>query len=170
MDAREVADRLARNVEHLLGLLAGVSEEQARWRPAPGRWSLLELVNHLADEERHDFRARLASTLADPATPWPGIDPEGWVSERDYASRGWAASLADLAAERAASVTWLAGLEAPDWSATHAHPHLGALRAGDLLTSWEVHDYLHLRQVARLLHDWCLRGAAPYDGAYAGGW
>jgi len=170
MDAREIADRLARNGAQLLGLLTTVTDEQARWRPAPERWSLLELVNHLADEERLDFRARLASTLADPSAPWPGIDPEGWVRERDYASRDWRASLDDLRAERAASVAWLAGLEAPDWSATFVHPHLGRLRAGDLLTSWEVHDYLHLRQVARLLHDWCLAGAAPYSGDYAGGW
>lgn len=170
MDAAVVADRLARNAEHLLGLLEAVDEAQAAWRPGPGRWSLLELVNHLADEERLDFRARLASTLEDPTAPWPPIDPEGWVTSKDYAARDWRASLEDFRRERADSVAWLRGLSAPDWSRAHEHPTIGTLRAGDLLTSWEVHDYLHLRQAVGLLHDWAVDRAAPYEGAYAGGW
>lgn len=39
---------LAKTRQGLLDAVAGVTEEQARWRPAAGRWSILEYVEHLA--------------------------------------------------------------------------------------------------------------------------
>ena len=40
-------------------VLAGVDAEQARWKPDADSWSILEVVCHLVDEEREDFRTRL---------------------------------------------------------------------------------------------------------------
>ena len=40
-------------------LVAPLSLGDARWRPEEGGWSVLEIVNHLADEETQDFRQRL---------------------------------------------------------------------------------------------------------------
>jgi hypothetical protein len=36
-------------------MLRGVTEAQARWKPAPEEWSILEVINYLCDEEREDF-------------------------------------------------------------------------------------------------------------------
>ena len=58
--------RLAANVRVFEGLAGGVGAEQARWKPAPERWSILEVLNHLYDEEREDFRQRLDFTLHRP--------------------------------------------------------------------------------------------------------
>ncbi|MFW5713516.1 MAG: DinB family protein, partial [Brevefilum sp.] len=43
----------------ILSLCAPVSEEQARWKPDPENWSILEVLNHLLIEERLDFRSHL---------------------------------------------------------------------------------------------------------------
>ena len=64
------------------GLVSGLSLEQARWKPSLDKWSILEVVNHLYDEEREDFRQRLSLVLADPMQPWPPIDPRTWVTSR----------------------------------------------------------------------------------------
>lgn len=69
--------RLSANVATFEHLLAGVSPDQARWKPDPLQWSILEVVNHLADEEVEDFRQRLELTLRDPKAEWPPIDPQG---------------------------------------------------------------------------------------------
>ena len=53
---------------------SGVS--QAMWKPAEDEWSILEVVNHLAEEETDDFRVRLGQLLEDPRKAWPPIDPE----------------------------------------------------------------------------------------------
>jgi hypothetical protein len=170
MELSECIGRLSAAATTLRHMLVGVDAEQAAWKPRPDAWSLLEVVNHLADEERDDFRRRLALTLEDPTRDWPPIDTEGWVTSRDYASRDWHGSLEDFASERQRSVDWLAGLGSVDWSICHEHPKLGPMRAGDLMASWIVHDLLHTRQALRLQYDWAVQLGAPYHVAYAGGW
>ncbi len=101
--------QLAAHAEAIAALVRPVDGEGARWKPSPEAWTILEVVCHLADEERDDFRTRVALTLQDPTLPWPPIDPGGWVTARDYASRDLGAALADFLAERERSLAWLGG-------------------------------------------------------------
>ena len=71
----------------LASAIAGLSDNEARWKPPSGAWSILEIVCHLADEEAEDFRQRVFSTLDDPDKPWPGIDPEAAATDRTYNER-----------------------------------------------------------------------------------
>jgi uncharacterized damage-inducible protein DinB len=168
MDANALMRRLERFPGALAALLAGLPEEDWRWRPAEGGWSILEVVNHLADEEVEDFRARTRSTLEDPERDWTPIDPAGAVVTRRHQEKDPAESLRRYAAERANSLAWLRGLAAPRWENERRHPVAGALRAGDLLAAWAAHDALHLAQVARRLHALAARDGAPYSVGYAG--
>ena len=146
-----------------------LSPRPLRWRPQPGKWSALEILVHLLDEEREDFRPRLLSTLEDPTAPWPSIDPEAWVTERDYQSRDREEVLRAFREERARSVQVLAGLRAAPWDHAYAHP-TGEIRAGDLLRSWLSHDALHLRQLAQRSYQRIGATCAPYLADYAGPW
>src|SRR5690606_10869240 len=130
---------------------------------------ILEVICHLADEEADDFRARTRLTLEDPAREWPKIDPEGWARDRNYNERDLSAELDRFAAARAESLAWLRSLHEPDWQSTHEHPR-GNLTAGDLMASWAAHDALHLRQIARRLHELAARDAPGRDIGYAGPW
>lgn len=169
MDLNYFIDRLSQNREVFDSLLREVSPEQAAWKPAPEKWSMLEVVNHLYDEEREDFRQRLELTLADPAQPWPPIDPQGWVVARKYGARELGASLDSFLIERENSVAWLRELSAPAWE--NRHEVTGGVRtAGDLLVSWLAHDFLHLRQLVRLHWQYVAVKAAPHLTAYAGPW
>jgi hypothetical protein len=160
---------MAGNAARIRALVQEVSDEQARWKPDPASWSILEVVNHLWDEERHDFRVRLDITLHRPDQPWPPIDPGGWVTARAYNQRSLGPSLEGFLAERQASLAWLRGLEAPDWEASYQAPW-GPIRAGDLMAAWVAHDLLHTRQLVEL--HWAHTTAAldPYDVRYAGTW
>lgn len=169
MNPKAAAERLAANAQIFRHLLATVPAEQAVWKPAPEKWSLLEVINHLADEERLDFRQRLDLVLHHPGEPWPGIDPESWVHERQYNLRDLEESLEDFLAERRRSVEWLGNLVSVDLDAEYEHPR-GNLSAGDLLGSWLAHDLLHIRQMTRLHYDYLSQEAAPYAVGYAGTW
>jgi hypothetical protein len=147
-----------------------MTEGQVRWKPTPDEWSIVEVINHLYDEEREDFRLRLDLTLHQPGQPWTGIDPEGWAVERKYNERELEASLKRFLEERQRSVAWLAGLSSPDWEAGHDHPQAGELSAGDLLASWLAHDFLHLRQLAQLHWQYIGLLAEPHTTRYAGAW
>jgi hypothetical protein len=150
-------------------LARGAGPDQARWKPAPESWSLLEVVNHLLDEEREDFRAHLANLLQQPPQPWTLITPQLWVEQRGYNQRDYEESLAGFLSERAASLVWLTTLTAPDWQASYAMPW-GPLTAGDLLASWAAHDLLHLRQLTELRYAWMEQAARPHSLQYAGDW
>ena len=162
-------DRFSRNREVFAALVKGLSLEQARWKPSPDKWSILEVVNHLYDEEREDFRQRVKLVLADPMQPWPPIDPRGWVTSRGYNDREVDISLNNFLSEREKSLSWLRSLSEPNWKNSNTGPN-GTLTAGDLLASWLAHDFLHIRQLARLHWQYIGAIADPYQTAYGGPW
>ena len=170
MNPGSAIDRLEGFAATVAGAVGHLSDADARWRPESGGWTLLEIVNHLADEEVLDFRQRLRLTLEAPEADWPPIDPEGDIERLGYNERGLAESLERFARARAETVTWLRGLEAVDWSTKHEHPSFGSMRAGDLLASLSAHDALHLRQIAARLFDLSRRDFPDFDTRYAGSW
>lgn len=161
--------RFHANTHVVAALCADADEEQARWRPAPEAWSLLEVIGHLLDEEREDFRKRLDLTLHAPHSEWPPIEPGAWVTARAYNARSLPDVLNAWLGEREASLAWLRGLYQPDWSITHTSL-FGTMSAGDLLTAWLAHDHLHIRQLNELRYAWHAAHCAPYSPAYAGDW
>lgn len=169
MNLEYFIDRLSKNCVIFEGLVRNVTPEQATWKPAPDTWSILEVINHLYDEEREDFRARLNLTLFDPQKDWPPIDPPGWVTARGYDQRELETSLNNFLVERQTSLSWLRELEAPNWENRHLLPN-GSRSAGDLLASWLAHDFLHIRQLARLHWKHIGSIAAPHQTEYAGPW
>ena len=161
---------LSRSVEVIVKMTENVTEEQARWKPAPDRWSLLEVINHLYDEEKEDFRVRLGLIFQNPETPWPPIDPMNWVEARKYNERNIRKSIGDFELERKRSLEWLKGLASPEWDTEFGGPGGGPtpMRAGDLLAAWTAHDCLHTRQMTGLFYDYLSVVFDPYSTAYAG--
>lgn len=162
--------QLAAQADSIRQLCAGVSERQARWRPAAERWSLLEVINHLADLERDDFRTRLDYLLHRPREPWPPIDPGAWVQERSYNQRDLAESLERFSAARRESLVWLRALGSPDLTRSEPAPWGGQFHAGDMLAAWVAHDLLHMRQLIELHYAWTQAQLQPYSVGYAGDW
>jgi hypothetical protein len=168
MDFEALRRTLAAQGDLVRGLVAGLSEEETQWKPAPDRWSVLEVVCHLLDEERHDFRVRLDILLHKPGQPWPEIRPMEWVTERQYNTRRLAASLDEFLEERRASLQWLDMLDSPDWESGEEAPWGGVFHAGVMFAAWVFHGELHMQQLVRLRQDIVRARAAPYDVAYAG--
>jgi hypothetical protein len=159
---------LRANADRIAALVGNVTSDQSRWRPSADVWSIREVVAHLHDEERQDFRVFLPGLLAlerplPPDLAEPSDRPTGNDRELE-------ASLTGFLDERARSIAWLETLGEPDWDATGELPWGATIRAGDMLASWAVHDVLHIRQLVELLHAHVVREAAPFDPAHAGEW
>ncbi|MEW5957565.1 MAG: DinB family protein [Chloroflexota bacterium] len=169
MEFNLLIQELAYGAEGVSRLAAGITLAEARFKPQPESWSILEVICHLYDEEREDFRQRLDIMLHRPAEKWPPIDPMGWVTARKYNERDLAEMVANLGAERQNSLAWLKGLSNPNWEAAYTAP-FGVMKAGDMLGSWVAHDQLHLRQLVELRRARVLRLVAPYEVRYAGEW
>jgi hypothetical protein len=160
--------RMANNAEVIRALVQTVADEQARWRPDPTSWSILEVINHLYDEEIEDFRTHLDVILRQ-SQPWPSIDPQGWVTARRYNERDLDESLHNFLRERKKSLTWLKGLPSPDWHTVYSAP-FGEITAGDMLASWVAHDLLHTRQLVELHWAYMTMQIRPHKVNYAGPW
>jgi hypothetical protein len=168
LDFQHCILRLTRTGQAIVALAEDVPVEQARWKPSPDKWSVLEIVNHLVDEERADFRMRLEFLLHHPEREWPKIDPEGWARDHDYNSRDLSESLTNFKQERKASIDWLEELSDPQWENVYNHPSAGPLTAGSLMLSWLAHDLLHTRQICRVQWQYLTQHATPHTTAYAG--
>lgn len=155
--------------DRLRALTTGLSLEQARYKPAPDTWSVLEVLNHLVDEEIHDFRSHLDFILDPEGKEWEAIDPQGWVTARKYNQRDLQETLDNFQRERAASIAWLASLGEVDWDITYTYEQY-SMRAGDMFACWVAHDGLHLRQLAELHRAILEQAVADYDVSYAGEW
>jgi hypothetical protein len=169
MDKDDFINQMSNHAETIRSLALGITAEQSCWKPDPGSWSILEVINHLYDEERLDFRVRLDIILHHPEQPWPPIDPQGWVTERSYNQRDLAQSLDNFLEQRQNSLAWLKGLANPDWQAS-VRVSFGQFSAGDIFAAWVAHDLLHLRQLVELHWSWLRQVAEPFKVDYAGEW
>ena len=169
MDYSFLLTQLRRGPQRVRALAAGLSPRQARFKPDPDSWSILEVVNHLVDEEIHDFRSHLDFILSPRGKEWEPIDPGAWVTERKYNERDLEESLENFARERAKSLAWLDSLGEVDWDTVYTSEY-GSMRAGDMLAAWAAHDGLHLRQLVELLRVVTEQAAGNYDVSYAGEW
>jgi len=169
MKVDHFAGQMGHNAKSIAQLVQGISDEQARWKPNQKTWSILEVVNHLHDEEREDFRIRVDIMLNRPDEPLPKFDPEAWPAERRYNERDLEESLGNFLREREESIRWLHSLKSPDWDAIYESSRL-KMSAGDMFAAWVAHDLLHLRQLVRLKWLFATHELEPYMIDYAGLW
>jgi hypothetical protein len=167
MEAAYFKRQLAINRDRIAALARGISEEQARWKPDPESWSILEVVNHLADEEELDFPVRLKMILEKSEKSWPPIDPESWVIDNQYNEQDLYESLTRYMTLRNENLGWLDSVENPDWDTVYEAP-FGEIKAGDMFVSWVIHDLKHLRQLVDLQSLYLEDRAKPFRLDYAG--
>ncbi len=153
----------------IMALLAGISEEEARIKPAADSWSVLEVICHLYDEEREDFREHLDFILHRQDQSWHPIDTLRWVTERKYNEQNLREMKEKFFGERSKSLDWLKGLEGVNWDISYTTPYR-TMTAGDMFASWVAHDNLHLRQLVELRRAHIERISQPYIVEYAGDW
>jgi hypothetical protein len=168
MDFQTLYQELAGSTEMIRSLVKDIDQKQARIKPDAASWSMLEVICHLYDEEREDFRLHL-DWILNRSGEWLPFDPQAWVKERNYNQQDFNTVKAKFFRERRKSLAWLKTLENADWKKKYA-ADWGILTAGDMFTSWVAHDNLHIRQLIELRRTRIERLTKPYHIRYAGQW
>ncbi|MCH2135562.1 MAG: DinB family protein [Phycisphaerales bacterium] len=168
MDLSRLIDRLEAFPAMLGPLLNLFDEADLHWSPDHGGWCATQIMGHLLCEERQDFGPRLARLLENPRQAWDPIDPDAAVEQGNWADVP--ATLESFSQARASSVKWLRTLDVEAMGTIKTHPRFGSMSGGDLMAAWTAHDALHLRQLARRLHELAVRDGLPFDASYAGDW
>jgi hypothetical protein len=169
MEFHTLYSELQNSTEMIRSLLLGITQQEAEVKPNPTSWSILEVVCHLYDEEREDFREHLDFILHRQNEEWRVIDPQGWVTGRKYNEQDFFEMQKKFFAERKQSLEWLSALLDPNWETTYTSQY-GSTSAGEMFGCWVAHDNLHVRQLVELRRLNIENLTKPYNIEYAGDW
>src|SRR4051812_2300584 len=150
VDGREPIAVQAATAATLDALIAGLSTADLRKRPAPDRWSVSEIVAHLADAEIViGYRLRLI--LGSPGTSIVAYDQDSWATSGHYDMRDPRNSAALFRVLRDANLALLASLGAEQWTRYGVHSERGQESIEDVVRMTAGHDLNHLRQIEEIL-------------------
>lgn len=106
----DIVATLERQMEESAAFLAGIGEERAHFRYAPGKWSIKEVVGHVIDAERV-FAYRALRFARNDSTPLPGFDENAYVAVAGFDRRPLTELASELRLVRAASIALFASLD-----------------------------------------------------------
>ncbi len=101
--AGDIMAILGGQMDELVPLLEGLTEEQGAFRFAPGEWTIKEVVGHLSDAERA-FSYRIFAFSRNEPSPVPGIEQDDYVREGNFAARSLAELIEELVLLRRANL------------------------------------------------------------------
>jgi len=144
----------------LLGeALKDVPKEALQWRPAPGKWSVHEVVVHCADSETNAaMRIRYLAGEDGPAIQ--GYDQDRWAQRFDYHRMPLEVALAQVVMVRQWTAVFLKQLPPEAWSRAGTHSEMPGVSytAAKWLEIYGEHLEIHARQIRRNLDAWRASG------------
>jgi DinB superfamily len=137
----------AKKIEHLI---KGVPPAKLRKRPAPDKWSVGEVLAHMADAEIvGGFRMRLI--LGAPGTVIVAFDQDSWAVAGHYNQRDPRKSLEQFRAVREANLLLLKSLTPDQWKHFGMHSERGQESIEHIVRMFAGHDLNHVQQIERIL-------------------
>jgi len=150
VEGREALAVQAATPDAIGRLIDGVPSAALRVRPTPERWSVGEILAHLADAEIViGFRMRLI--LGSPGIALAAYDQNSWVSSGHYDRRDPKQSLEQLRVLREGNLALLASLDEEQWSHYGVHAERGRESIEHIVRMTAGHDVNHLRQIEQIV-------------------
>jgi uncharacterized damage-inducible protein DinB len=134
----------------LADLIDGVPETQLHQKPAPGKWSVTEILAHLAEDELSSSW-RYRQMLEHNRPQLLGFDQEIWARIGDYASWKPQEALEMFRLLREANLRVFAQLSPAQWERHGVHAERGPLTVRELCHHMASHDVNHIEQVRKIL-------------------
>lgn len=147
---RDPMDVLSELVPRLRATLEDVDEETLRTPESPGKWSVMEVVRHLADSELV-YRYRMRMIVAQPGCEIPAYDQDAWAEGLAYRSEAPTPVLHELDVLREADLRWLRGLTEEQLDRYGVHAERGRESVAQIVRLLAAHDLVHRRQIDRIL-------------------
>jgi hypothetical protein len=127
-------------------LTQGFSPKELKWSPAPGKWSIAEIVAHLADVEIV-ASWRMRAILGSNGTPIQPFDQDAWASVFEYGKRDVKKSLEVFRVLRENNLAMLKALPRERWDNYGMHAERGKETVAHLARMFAGHDTNHTLQV-----------------------
>ena len=134
----------------LAQLIKGKTKKQLARKPAPDKWSIAEIVAHMADAEVA-IAWRLRQILSNNAVSIQAYDQDLWAKTFNYARRDPRQSVASFTAQREGNLTLLKAVPRKLWDNYGIHQERGTESVNHVVKMVAGHDINHLRQVEAIL-------------------
>lgn len=150
LGSRDPLQLLAAAPETLSALVARVRPAAMDRHPGPGKWSIREIVAHLADDELVGaYRVRLI--LSAPGTEIQAFDQDTWAITGRYATSDPAIALTLFRVLRQANLALWRSLTAAEWDLVGVHAERGPESIRDIAAYYAGHDLNHIAQIEAIL-------------------
>jgi hypothetical protein len=143
----------------LENLVALTTREKLLFKPAPDRWSICEVLNHLTDVENLAVGLRAKRVVEEDLPLFVDYDRDARYAAGAYPNDDGERALENFREARKASLAWLEELKPSAWKRKGTHPAVGEVEFNQLMSLWAFHDLSHVRQVAELV-----KALAFWDG------
>jgi hypothetical protein len=134
----------------LAELVGKVSDARLTERPGPGKWSIGEILAHLAEDEIATAW-RYRQMVEHSGIELAGFDQDLWAKIGNYGGRVPQESLTLFKLLRGANLEFLRGLSAEQWDCFGIHAERGRITVMDLAAHMAGHDANHIEQIRRIL-------------------
>ena len=132
-------------------LIAGMAAARLNQPPAPGKWSVLQIIAHLAEDElASSWRYR--QMLEHDGPELSAFDQDLWARVGDYSSWEPADALAMFRLLRQANLRMFARLSPQQWQRHGTHTERGKVTIRELCRHMAAHDVNHIEQIKRILN------------------
>jgi len=142
-------DMLQATPEILRGLMTELTAEDARWKPAPDRFSVAEVLAHLSHSEGHCYRMRVDRFMSESRPEFEADDAQMYLDL--YRGADPEDSFDHFEEQRETNVEHLRSLPAGSGERVALHREAGEITLGQMLHEWAMHDLGHIRQIAELV-------------------
>jgi DinB superfamily len=150
LDGKQPLTVQAATAKKLERLIKDVTPAKLRKRPAADKWSVSEILAHLADAEIVGaFRMRFI--LGAPGTPITAFDQDSWVISGHYEKRNPHKSLEQFRTVREANLALLKSLTPDQWKHYGMHSERGQESIEHIVRMFAGHDLNHLKQIEGIL-------------------
>jgi hypothetical protein len=127
----------------------GITEAVLRRPEQPGKWSVIEVIQHLGDSDLvAGFRIKMVLSEDRPALQ--GYDQDRWATEFRYREVKLSQALGQLSGLRAANLDLWRRLSPDQLERVGLHSERGPESAGHLIRLMAAHDLVHRRQIERM--------------------
>jgi hypothetical protein len=142
----DTLERFRRGPELLAVVLTGVFGEETDFTAAPGKWSIRQIVAHLADSEMVGAQ-RFRKVIAEERPALEAFDQDAWASNLDYTRKQPKNSLESFRRVRAENYELLKSVPEAAFEREGVHSERGPVSLRQLLEIYADHAESHARQM-----------------------
>ena len=138
----------------LIEALKEFPKEMWQWKPAPEKWSIHEIIIHIADSEGNSF-VRCRRFIAEPGSGVYGYDQDVWAKKSNYHTQSTDDALELFKWLRKMSYDLIKTMKDETWTSSYVqHSEVGKMTFEEWLKIYEEHIPVHIAQMKRNYTGW----------------